>query len=149
MNRALGYIGLLAVLLPVSACDQLKETPKETLQAPTPAVSQAPTVINPQLVDLVDGTLRRSSGFKMSGDLRPIWIVSGRIENFSPVELKSVSIKIEMGSKSPPKIVDDAVLVVDTDILPGDIGSFSRDIQLLPPDTAWEWSWSVIKAVPK
>ena len=91
----------------------------------------------------------RSKTFRLDGDLRPFWIVSGRIRNHSALELRNVTFKISINSRATSSEVDTANLAIDTDILPGSIGSFSREIQILPPNGGWDWSYAVIRAVPK
>ena len=147
MNRASVCIGCLAALLLLSGCDMFQDAPK----SPPPAakVIASPPTVSPFFIDVVEGKLQRSSAFRIDGDLRPVWIVTGRVRNLSDVEIKSFSLKIDILSKPSSDLVDEAILVVDTDILPGAVGSFSREIQILPPKTPWEWTCDPIKAVPK
>ena len=93
--------------------------------------------------------MERSKSFRIDGDLRPIWIVSGRITNYSPDELKSVTIQIEILKKSDQSSVDQASITVDADIPSVATVGFSREVQLLPPDVPWNWSYFVTKAAPK
>jgi hypothetical protein len=147
LTRALALLGLSLALLSMLACDQVQEAPK----APVPATAEikTPAKIDTDLIGTFDMTMKRSTAFRMDGDLRPIWIVSGRIRNLSDVEVKSVSIRIEIDLKGEPTSVDSTILTVDTEIQPHSVGSFSRSIQLMPPDKAWEWDYNVVKAVAK
>ncbi len=137
----------LLALIFVIGCDQYKEAPKPL--PPTPAISAPPATIDPLLIELVEGNMRRSTAFRIDGDLRPVWTVSGRIRNHSSSELKSVSLKIQIQAKSTADVVDENVLVVDTEIPPGSISSFSRDIQIMPPDIPWAWNYHAVKAIAK
>jgi hypothetical protein len=137
---------ILALLL-IVGCGPVEDTPPKPV--PTKEASVSPATINPQLIELVDRKMQRSKTFRLDGDLRPFWIVSGRINNYSPVELKSVTIRIDVTSRASSQVVDQATLQIDTEIPSGSIGSFSREIQILPPDTGWDWSYDVVKVVPK
>jgi hypothetical protein len=44
---------------------------------------------------------------------------------------------------------DEANLDLEIDIPAGGVGSFSRQVQLLPPQNAWDWDWVVIEARAK
>lgn len=91
----------------------------------------------------------RSKAFRLDGDLRPIWVVSGRIRNNSETAVKSVSIAVRIYSKPSLTLMDESILTIDIDIVPHAVGSFSRDVQLLPPNTPWGWGWDIVKAIPK
>ncbi len=113
---------------------------------PLPAL--APSKIKTFMIYPFDLVMRRSNAFRIDGDLRPIWIVSGRIRNNSDVEVKSVSIRIQITSKTKDedKVVDATTLTIDTDIPPDSVSSFSRTVQLMPPNTEWNWNYDVINA---
>jgi len=128
--------------------------PVSKVAAPPAPAPAAPPAIKPFMIYPFDMTMRRSSAFRIDGDLRPIWNVSGRIRNNSDVDVKSVSIRIEVTQKAIDKlgnatnsVVDSATLVIDMDIPADSVGSFSRTIQLMPPpDAKWTWNYDVIKA---
>jgi len=147
LTRPLGLFGISLVVLCALGCDQLQETQKAA--TPTKAEIKMPVPIDSDLIDPFDMTMKRSTAFRMDGDLRPIWIVSGRIRNRSDVEVKSVSIHIEIDLKGTYTSVDSTVLTLETEIQPHSVGSFSRSIQLMPPNDAWEWKYDVVKAIPK
>ncbi len=125
--------------------------------AATPAPAPvAPPAIKPFMIYPFDMTMRRSDAFRIDGDLRPIWIVSGRIRNNSEVEVKSISIRIEVTHKAIDKlgnstngVVDATTLIINMDIPADSVGSFSRTVQLMPPAGSWDWNYDVIKAEPK
>jgi hypothetical protein len=139
-----GAGGILCVLV---ACGPVQDTAPKSIPANT--AKATPTTINPQLIELVDGKMERSKAFRIDGDLRPIWTVSGRIKNWSPWDIKSVTIRIDISSRGSSQVVDQATLQIDADIPSESIGSFSREIQILPPNTAWQWSYEVVNVVPK
>jgi hypothetical protein len=144
----MSYSGKITLaLLLLTGCGPVQDAPPNP--APTDVASTSPATINPDLIELVDGRMERSKTFRMDGDLRPFWIVSARIKNDSSLELKSVTFRIDVTSRASTKVVDQAMLQIDTDIPSGSIGSFRREIQILPPSSGWDWSYAVIKAVPK
>jgi hypothetical protein len=148
--RGRGTLGLLAfslAIFSIAACDQTQDTPKAS--PPAPIENKAPTSIDLSLIEPFDLKLQRSKAFRMDGDLRPIWIVSGRIRNRSDVEIKSISLSFDISTKSAYALVDTANITIDTDIEPHSVASFSREVQVLPPDSEWTWYWHVTKAVPK
>jgi hypothetical protein len=134
-------------LLFIAGCGPVEDAPPKPV--PTNEASASPAAINPALIALVDGTMERSKTFRIDGDLRPFWIVSGRIENHSDMELERVTFRISINSKASSTAVDTATFVVDTDIPPHSTGSFKREIQILPPSSAWGWSYAVVEAVSK
>jgi hypothetical protein len=134
-------------LLLIVGCGPVEDTPSKP--APTNEVSASPAAISPRLIELVDAKMERSKTFRLDGDLRPFWVVSGRIKNESSMELKSVTIRIYVNSRASSQVVDQATLQIDTDILSGSVGSFRREIQILPPNTGWDWTYAVVEAVPK
>ena len=127
----------------------------EPSSTPCPADNQTatktsvPVVVDPDLISLSDGNMDRSTAFRIDGDLRPLWIVSGRIRNNSATELRSVILKISIISKASSIELDTAQLTVDADFPPDSAVSFKRTVQLLPPSSGWGWTWSVVKAVPQ
>jgi hypothetical protein len=149
MIRGLGCISVLTILIPMIGCDQMQDTPKAPTPTPAPSMAVVPPTIDRALVKLFDPKIERSKAFRIDGDLRPIWIVSGRIRNLSDIDIKSVSISVRVESRSPFALLDESILTIDTDIPAHSITSFSRDVQLLPPNVPWQWAWSVDKAVPK
>jgi hypothetical protein len=143
----LSFLVLPLTLLFVLGCDQLQDAPKTPPVVPIKVLP--PVTINPDLIDVFDGRVQRSKAFRIDGDLRPIWIVTGRIRNHSDKEIKSVTLRIDITPKSTAQVVDETTLTIDIDILPYAVGSFSRDIQMMPPNTDWDWTYGVINVDPK
>jgi len=141
---------LLFGLLSMIGCEPDQPAARQEPAPVTSPATAAPALINPELIELTDGSMRRSKTFSVNGDLRPFWLVSGRLKNESSSELKSVTIRITVTSKASSEVIDGATLQIDTDIPSGAVGSFAREIQLMPPDTGgWDWTYDIIKAVPK
>jgi hypothetical protein len=128
-------------------CGPVQDTPPKS--TPTIAASASSAAIDPALIELIDGNMERSKTFRIDGDLRPFWVVSGRIENHSEMELKRVTLRVSINSKASSRQVDTATFTVDTDVPPYSIASFKREIQILPPTGAWGWTYAVVEAVPK
>ena len=120
--------------------------PVEKVAAPPAAAPVAVPTIKPYMIYPFDMTMQRSKVFRTDGDLRPFWLISGRIENNSDVEVKKVSIRIQVTDKATDRVVDTATLVIDIEIPSGSVGSFSRSIQLMPPNGQWGWNYDVINA---
>ena len=139
---------LAAVLVLTFGCDQFRDAPPSS---PAQVVNKAPVpvTIDPSSLELFDGEMRKSTAFRLSGDLRPIWIVSGRIRNNSSSEVGSVTIRISINATSTQDQFDGATLAIDTDIPPGSVGSFSREIQIMPPAVPWGWSYDIVKVTAK
>jgi hypothetical protein len=138
----------LLVLFSMVGCDQFHDPPNSSPPAPVTVIT-TPVTISPFLIDVTEAKIRRSTAFRLDGDLRPVWTVTGRLRNLSSIEIKSVSLKIGIFKKSDSEVVDEAILVIDMDLLPSGIGSFSRDIQILPPESPWGWSCEPIKVIQK
>jgi len=152
-KTSLKVFGTLALVLVFFVWFQYENQPRapepnpvEKVVAPPAAATVAPPAIKSYMIYPFDMTMRRSSAFRIDGDLRPIWNISGRIRNNSDVEVKSISIRIQVTEKATEKVVDAAMLVIDTDIPPDSVSSFSRTVQLMPPDTQWNWNYDVVKA---
>lgn len=145
--RPIFQIGVASIVLVLSACDQFQDTPKTS--PPAPAVVKVAPVVDVDQIGLTEGNIRKSPAISISGDLRPTWIVSGRIRNHSAVDLQSVSVSVRIYSKASTNLMDEAILKVDTNIPAHSVVSLSRNVQLLPPDDAWNWDWAVVKAVPQ
>src|ERR1700722_17832298 len=116
--KVFGAFALVLVFFVWYAYENQERTPDpvEKVAAPQAAAPVAPPTLKTYMIYPFDMTMRRSSAFRIDGDLRPIWNVSGRIRNNSDVEVKSVSIRIEVTEKATERVVDAATLVVNVDI---------------------------------
>jgi len=137
-----------------SGCDTAQRDNASTKSEPAPTSTTETkrteaAEIWPKQIEVFDASMRRSDTRMMTGDLRPIWVVSGRIKNNSPQQLAEVLLRITVVKRGTVEPVDEADLRLDTDIAPLGVSSFSRNVQLLPPQQAWEWDLEVIKGRAK
>jgi hypothetical protein len=139
---------LLVVLIRAwGGCDYLDK--KTTIGPESPASSKAQPAapIPVDQVELFDTVMQHSDERMLTGDLRPVWIVSGRIRNNSMEYLGELHLRIHITPRgSTDEVLDEANLVIETDISPGSAESVSRKIQILPPQKAWEWTYEVVDA---
>jgi hypothetical protein len=144
---------LLMVLVLVGCDESLRPATKQPEPVTATPSSPKPTEPLPIAVDeieLFDGMAHPSEERALTGDLRPVWIVSGRIRNSSSKELGGLRVRFFVTARGKPEeIEDETILDFPTDILPSSVGSFSRKIQLLPPRGAYDWDWKVIDAYQK
>ena len=133
-------------------CDYVdKNTNTNPAPQPSTPPTQAavPVKIPVQQIELFDASMRRSNQIALSGDLRPYWIVSGHIRNNSGEYLSDLQLRVYIHVRGSTEAQDEANLHIETDISPGSVGSFSREIQILPPQKAWDWSYEVVEARAK
>jgi hypothetical protein len=147
--RTFSVLGSAIVLLSVVliGCEDVGKTNSTdsqsvTSSAPTPT-KPAPATIPQEQIELFDGSMVRSNERILTGDLRPLWIVSGRIRNHSGEDIAHLRLQIqifERQNEGNGTLRDVANLDFETDIPAGVVGSFSRQVQLLPPQKAWDWN---------
>jgi hypothetical protein len=148
---------LLVILMVLTGCEDLDKKTTATSSQPvnttTTAKPTTPATIPPEKIELFDGVMRRSNDRVVTGDLmRPLWIVSGRIRNYSGEDLAHLQLQIHIfqrRNEGNGTLRDEASLDFETDIPAGTVGAFSRQVQLLPPQNAWDWDWVVIEARAK
>ncbi len=144
---------LLLISLPFNGCDSLDKNTRTTSPEPqsltAPKKPPTPASISPEQIELFDVTMQRLDQTALAGDLRPFWKVSGRIRNNSREYLGSLLLRIYVTERGRTQIQDEANLHLETDISAGSVGSFSRQIQLLPPQKAWSWTYEVVEAHAK
>lgn len=90
---------------------------------------------------LSDFTLERDPATSSTGsDLRPFWVVSGRIFNSSQtITATSVRLKLIFADKESGHDLDSAVVNVQQEIPPLTTVSFRRKVQLMLPPKGWAW----------
>jgi len=115
-----------------------------TTARPTPAPSLLSDPSNQ--LELFDLTMVKSSAYRLSGDLRPIYIVSGRIKNATGFTVKDVQIQVHIIRKAGGLEVDSSRLTVGTPIPALETISFRQEIQIQPSQSAWEWTYEPIEA---
>jgi hypothetical protein len=155
-SSILGPIFVLLLVLLIGCDDVDKTTSTDpqpvTSSAPATPTTPAPATIPQEQIELFDGSMARSNERILTGDLRPLWIVSGRIRNYSGEDLAHLRLQVhifERRNEGNGTLRDEANLDLETDIPAGGVGSFSRQVQLLPPPKAWDWDWVVVEARTK
>jgi hypothetical protein len=131
----------------LSGCD-FKVTPAEAISKAV-ASPQAPKVeFQPvvQPADLIgsDFVLRKSSSVPLTGDLRPIYIISGRIGNTSHFTVTKLRILVSVYARSKEAVnekLDSAFVDIDMEIPPGEAQSFARSFHIQPPSGKWNWDY--------
>jgi hypothetical protein len=106
---------------------------------PTPALPK-PSVSVDQLT-ISDLKLRKSTSIPVTGDLRPLWRVHGRVLNKSAYTVKSMRLLVQLWTKQ--EFSDSAVFTLKTEIPPGAVRSFEQEIHLSPPAAAWDWDCQI------
>lgn len=130
---------LAASLLFANGCNRVPDQDKTPAAQDTTKASQLTTAIEPYRIDLFDMVMARSRAYKVSGDLRPIWIVSGRLRNNTALAIGHVRLHISLIDKRTNSEVDGSDLDLVTNIRPWSVGSFSQEVQVLPPNKPWYW----------
>ena len=80
----------------------------------------------------------------MTGDLRPIFVASGRIWNRSTEELQELTIRFPITAGDDR--LDEPTLHLKLSILPDGVGTFSREVHFMPPSGKWDWSYEIVDA---
>ena len=140
-----------ASLLLLTGCDFTRPKPQVTASQPTQSTTDdvgkdVPLDDPSKNLPLTDLSLVKSDARRLSGDLRPFWIVSGRIENNTVLPVKNIHLRITLRYRGTLTDVDSADVVLKDELSAGTTSSFMQAIQILPPDKAWEWDCSVIEA---
>jgi hypothetical protein len=157
------FIMVLAVatsILPMVGCDDIaKEFGYAPVKAAAPPIAKAePAPIQQELTGAeismyLDGeqwTLEPSKAFKIDGDLRPIWIVTGRIKNNFRDDIKSVRVRLVAYDKSEANdtVLDTADFDVE-DIPALEARAFRRDVQLMIYQGKFRWNYEFLSATVK
>lgn len=91
-------------------------------------------------------TIEQFSGIRLSGDMRPDWIVAGKITNLCGYDLRDVKIRITAYSKgNPGNILDTADFTID-DVPANGARGYRRDVQLMIQRGKFEWMFDEIAA---
>ena len=88
--------------------------------------------------------MQKSSKFSITGDLRPFYLVSGRIQNNSSYTVTGVRLFVRIWTVDAKQ--DSAVLNLKTYILPGEAQTFDQETQLWPPLGKWNWQYEALSA---
>ncbi len=95
-------------------------------------------------VFLFDPSLRPASTRPTTGDMRPIYVFSGRIKNRSVHNLSDVTVRVAIFVNGT--VVDQADVHIHRIVAPNAVTSFSEEIRILPPSGKWNWAFNVINA---
>jgi hypothetical protein len=148
-----GWIHTSETAITAQQPNQQPQSPPQTATPPKPQDEQ----INLDGIELFDLEMRPLATRAITGDVRPFYLVSGRIQNSTGKTLRSVTIRIFVQSNGSPiqssrqynkdwQNFDEADVHVDGPIHDG-IRGFSQQIQVLPPrGKAWTFEGDVIDA---
>jgi hypothetical protein len=117
----------VAVLLGSAGCDSQPAAPRPS----TVAAAPAKPIVAPSQLEFSGLVMQKSPKYSISGDLRPFYVVSGRIQNNSRYTVTAVRLFVQVWTANRKQ--DTAVLNLKTDILPSEAQTFQQGIQLLPP----------------
>jgi hypothetical protein len=149
-------ISLVVSCVALAHCDKSlrqaepSQQSKITTQAVTPPKAEEEQV-KLDSIELDDLEMRPLATRAITGDLRPFYLVKGRIQNSTGKTLRSVRIRIYVKSAGSPNAAsqeyfDEADVHVDGPIHDGTRG-FSQQIQVLPPaGKRWTFKARVIDA---
>jgi hypothetical protein len=135
MNRAV-WAALLFIT--VAGCDLQPSAPQQIV---TPVPPPKPVVLPNQLV-FSELEMRSSNKFSVSGDLRPHYVVSGRVFNTSRHTITLVRLFVQIYDAAGKK--DSAILNLKTEILPDETQAFQQEVQILPPAGKWNWQYEAL-----
>jgi len=113
-----------------------------------------PNQVDLESIELTNTELRPSSAQALTGDLRPAFIFSGRINNLSARTLRSVTIRVYAQSPGSPvekrpnynpdwQVFDQADIQVSGPLYDS-VKGFSQRVQLLPPEGKKPWTWTAM-----
>ena len=133
----------ISVLWQSSGCDLEKPAPVAAAPQP-PAVVAAPVkpFVMPTELEFSSLRMQKSSKFSISGDLRPFYLVSGRIHNNSSYTVTGVRFFVQIWTVEGKQ--DSAVLNLKTYILPDEVQTFDQETQLWPPLGKWNWQYEAM-----
>jgi hypothetical protein len=145
------WCSLAAGLLLLTGCDFTRPKPQTVTSRPTQSTTDdigkdIPLDDPSKNLPLADLNLVKSDARRLSGDLRPFWIVSGRIENHTVLPVKNIRLRITLRYRGTLTDVDSADVILKDELSAGTTSSFMQAIQILPPDKPWEWDCTVMEA---
>lgn len=148
IGTRLGVAFLVLIFLQSSSCDYLdKNTTTTNPESQTlPQKPPKAPAIAPEQIELFDTVMQRLDERALTGDLRPFWKISGRIRNNSDQRLGGLLLRVYVIERGGTEIQDEVNLRLETDISSRSVGSFSRQIQLLPPQKPWSWNYEIVEA---
>ncbi len=114
----------------------------------TPAIQEQLT--ETEIDKYLDGgqmSLEPSPTRNITGDLRPNWIVTGRIKNNYPRDLKRVTVRLIAYDKNPRSntVLDIAEFSVE-DVPALEVKAFRRQVQLMVYPQQFRFTWTILSA---
>lgn len=142
--RTIVHIFRIASLVILSTCTLLLTrcdgAGSNNRPQPSPSIAPLPKAqdkhVNLNMIELYDLEMKHLAVSALTGDLRPYYMVSGRIQNRTGMTLASVTIRIYL--ESTEKIIDNREVYDKADIqisgpILGGTKGFSQETQVLPP----------------
>jgi hypothetical protein len=130
----------LAVLLVLfiaflPSCDSISSPPQPANAAPASSTPSIRELTKEQIEKCMfegnNETLTPSPIFRTSGDVRPFWVVAGKIQNECDYDLKAVNIRITVYKKGDvADVLDTADLAVE-DVPAHSVRAYQRNVQLM------------------
>jgi hypothetical protein len=151
MHRILAVLAVLTAFGTFTGCDLAQhDRKKAAIQPAHPTVDDIgkdiPLYDPSKNLSITDLSLVKSGARSISGDLRPFWILSGRIENKTELPVKNLHLRVTLRYRGTATDVDSAEVAVNDEIPGGATSSFMRDLQILPPRQPWEWDCTATEA---
>ena len=96
-------------------------------------------------IDPPDTSLVRASSVPVTGDLRPLWRVSGRVRNKCPNEFYDVEYLIHVYRKNAIVELDSTELIISGTIAANSTRGFEQTVHLRINEQNWDWFLYPIK----
>src|SRR5690349_8672259 len=113
---------LIAAAVP-NGCDSTQPAEQSSHKLPTTEVQVSTPKTREMTKDELDkcfgetpGTLQRSAAHPVSGDLRPFWIITGRVQNVCDYDLGRVTVRVWVYRRGHPEEILDTADVVINDV---------------------------------
>ena len=151
VRRASVLLLLLVEIGAIAGCDITRPKPNNVTTHPLRSSADdigkdIPLDDPSKNLPLTDLRLAKSDARRLTGDLRPFWVVQGRIQNNTVLPVKDIHLRITLRYRGTITDVDSADVILKDEIFAGTTTSFMQAIQILPPDKAWEWDCTVLEA---
>lgn len=145
LRQWLGLGTILVGLLGCNSAEPAASSPASRSAADTVSAPRMLTNVSKQIT-VTNLRLQKSLTQPLTGDVRPMWIVSGSLQNHTTGFVSSVWLEFHVRDKQTGQETDSTVLKLNDLRLPPNEGvqAFSRTVQLLPPKTSWSWDYEVI-----
>jgi hypothetical protein len=81
-----------------------------------------------------------------TADLRPVWVVSGRVRNVCQTDLSDLSFRIEVSRKKTGELLDTAEILLKGTAFASTTRGFVQNVQLRIPSPDWTWDMTPERA---